>query len=375
VVWPTGAGKSFLSLALTAHLKRRTVVLVNTISLLEQWVKRFKDHAGIEAGVWYGERKDQRLVTISTYQSLYNHVEFIRDCPVVFFDEGDLAVANHWGALVEEASHGNHEYVVLLTATWPQNPEKSLALQSLLPLLHEYHPHELRQVGAIVPIEHVRVEIPLNPTEKQEYDGVSENLDEAVKLLKTNTVRQISAIAYAPITAPEGRERDEAQRRKNMAYNYLRLLSHRRRLLANAEAKFPALHTIIEKHKNEKVLVFSDLLTTLTTAKEYLAPHGIEMRLLTGETPKTERGSLLETWGTEYLVLGAAKVVDRGLDVPDVGVLAIVGSGSSKIQITQRIGRALRPSPGKERATVYVVYCKDTSERRVYDAVRRVTAA
>lgn len=375
VTWATGAGKSVLGMRLVTELKRPCVILVNTIKLLEQWVERLRSFCNIEAGVWYGERKERRLVTISTYQSLYNHVEFIEDASVLIFDEGDLAVANHWGALVEAASRGNHDYVLLLTATWPQDPHKSMALSELLPLIHSYQPSELRRVGAIVPAEPIQVEVSLTERETEHYTNIKEAMEKAEKVLHTNILRDISVIANRPLPPEGDPNREAASVRVDAAWRYIRLITGRRQLLANAENKVPALLPIIQRHAGEKVLVFSDLIVTLERAQSYLERQGVQMRLLTGKTPQGERRTLFEDWGKGYQVLGAAKVVDRGLDVPDVGVLVIIGSGSSRIQITQRVGRALRPSPGKERAYVYVVYCGNTSEKRVYDAVRRVISA
>lgn len=51
-------------------------------------------------------------------------------------------------------------------------------------------------------------------------------------------------------------------------------------------------------------------------------------------------------------VLIATTLADEGLDVPSLGGVILAGGGKSATKAYQRIGRALRPAPGKEKAWV-----------------------
>lgn len=51
-------------------------------------------------------------------------------------------------------------------------------------------------------------------------------------------------------------------------------------------------------------------------------------------------------------VLIATTLADEGLDVPTLGAVILAGGGKSATKAYQRIGRALRPAPGKEKALV-----------------------
>jgi len=62
------------------------------------------------------------------------------------------------------------------------------------------------------------------------------------------------------------------------------------------------------------------------------------------------------------------RVLNEGIDVPDADVAIVVGSSGGEREYVQRIGRLLRPAPGK-RAIVYELVTVGTTEVR--KAVRR----
>jgi superfamily II DNA or RNA helicase len=51
-------------------------------------------------------------------------------------------------------------------------------------------------------------------------------------------------------------------------------------------------------------------------------------------------------------VLIATSLADEGLDLPSLDVLILAGAGKSETRALQRIGRVIRPHPGKKRATI-----------------------
>ena len=59
--------------------------------------------------------------------------------------------------------------------------------------------------------------------------------------------------------------------------------------------------------------------------------------------------------------LVSSRVLNEGLDVPDADVAMIVGGALGEREHVQRIGRLLRPGPGK-RALVYELVTRQTLE-------------
>ena len=94
--------------------------------------------------------------------------------------------------------------------------------------------------------------------------------------------------------------------------------------------------------------------------KKFLIPA------ITHKTDKAERREILKKFRDgEYKAIASSQVLDEGIDVPDASVGVIIsGTGSSR-EFIQRLGRILRPAPGKERAILYELVSAGTSEVRV----------
>src|SRR5438067_2196513 len=72
VVLPTGAGKTVLALMAVAQLQARTLVVVPTLELLEQWRTTLIERLGAPpeaVGQLGGGRRELRPITVATYDS------------------------------------------------------------------------------------------------------------------------------------------------------------------------------------------------------------------------------------------------------------------------------------------------------------------
>ncbi len=78
---------------------------------------------------------------------------------------------------------------------------------------------------------------------------------------------------------------------------------------------------------------------------------GIRAEHLDGDTNETERKAILERFRAgETLILSNCGLIGEGLDVPAIEAVQCVRPTKSLVLWLQQIGRALRPSPGKEHA-------------------------
>ena len=91
----TGAGKTIIcgimSRVWSPH--GRVVVIVPTIDLILQTHYEFKSRVGVDAGIWYGDRKERGDVTIATWQSLDHFPELFNEVICVIVDEVHQAKA------------------------------------------------------------------------------------------------------------------------------------------------------------------------------------------------------------------------------------------------------------------------------------------
>lgn len=74
---------------------------------------------------------------------------------------------------------------------------------------------------------------------------------------------------------------------------------------------------------------------------------------LDGHTAKDERRAMIEALGTGSLeIITNCGIISEGLDVPAVEAVLLVRPTQSLALYLQQVGRALRPSPGKDRALI-----------------------
>jgi len=150
----------------------------------------------------------------------------------------------------------------------------------------------------------------------------------------------------------------------------LRAWRRTRQLVGFTRAKAAAVRALLSRHRDARILVFTaDNAAAYAIAREHL------IMPVTCEIGRQERERALQGFREGKLrALVSARVLNEGIDVPEAEVAIIVGSTQGEREHVQRIGRLLRPSPGK-RATVYELVTLATSEARSATERRRGLAA
>jgi superfamily II DNA or RNA helicase len=106
------------------------------------------------------------------------------------------------------------------------------------------------------------------------------------------------------------------------------------------------------------------LVVTADNAAAYAIAREHWIMPITGEIGRRERERVRSAFREGKLrAMVSARVLNEGIDVPDADVAIIVGGTLGEREHVQRVGRLLRPSPGK-RATVYELVTLATSEAR-----------
>jgi len=348
IVFPTGVGKTDIAAAIINDLRIPTVVIVPTLILVDQWRKALRAW-GIQAGAWTGVVKEPNYVTVSTYQSLYQDPSLIRRFPLIVYDESHMGTAEEFRSLIYEVVQ--HPYAVALTATTPTDVARRDFLVSYLPIIASLTPAEAIAAGHLAPVEVLPVASSLSGSEREEYDKLSQTLASASRRLGTASPTRIAQMVNSvQFSAP--------------ARAFLKALSGRRLLLSNIKSKQDAVLTIVRQNPRQRVLVFSESVPAVEALCESLRMNGVGCHTITGDTESRDRQFVLENWGRTFWVLASVRVLELGFNVPEVGIAVFVASGSGKLKLTQRLGRILRPLPGK-KAVAYVVYGTDTVETRV----------
>ncbi len=135
-------------------------------------------------------------------------------------------------------------------------------------------------------------------------------------------------------------------------------------------AKRSALAILLPRHREDRTLIFTgDNATAYTVARTHLVMP------ITCDIGRAERARALAHFRAGRLrALVSARVLNEGLDVPDAEVGIVVAGRRGEREHVQRVGRLLRPRPGK-RAVIYELVVRGTREERDAAVRRRGLAA
>ncbi|AAL82026.1 DNA repair helicase putative [Pyrococcus furiosus DSM 3638] len=346
IVLPTGAGKTIVALEIIRRLSVSTLVVVPTLALLEQWKERLSIFG--EIGEFSGRKKELKPITVTTYDSAYINAELLGDKFLfLVFDECHHLPSEAYRNIAQMSIA---PYRLGLTAF----PERADNLHELFPeliggIIYEKRPSEL--VGKyLANYEVVRIHVPLTREEREEYRKYYERFKRYVEKrgIQFTSLKDFQRIVLS--TAND-----------NEAFKALRALEQARKIAFNSTKKLEKLREILERHRGEKIIIFTrhnDLVYLIS--RKFLIPA------ITHKTYKAERSEILRKFRKgAYKAIVSSQVLDEGIDVPDASVGVIIsGTGSSR-EFIQRLGRILRPAPGKEKAILYELISSGTSEVRI----------
>ncbi len=345
---PTGAGKTVIAIRAMVELGVPTLVVVPTIDLLEQWERELKTEFDVPIGRFGGGDQRREPITVSTYDSAYLRAEEVGDAfGLVVFDEvhhlGGEGYRDIGRLLAAPARLG-------LTATF-ERPDG--AHETIADLVGErVYALDVDDLAGdhLAPYDIRRIEVELTPEERERYEAEQETFLEYVR---EAGITFSSGDDYRKLVMRSGTE--------PRAREALLAKSAAREIMMNAERKVDRLATILDRHRDDRIIVFTahtDLVYRLS--ERFLIPA------ITAETAAAERRDVLERFreGTYGRVV-AANVLDEGVDVPDASVAVVFSGSGSEREFTQRLGRILRPTDDGERAVLYELVSAETAEERV----------
>jgi len=357
VVLPTGSGKTLLACAALARARVSTLVLVPTCALLEQWRVLLSRAFGGTIGVVGDGTLELASLTVMTFASAWQKLDtFGHRFGMLVVDE-----AHHFAAgLRTEALEMCTAWLRLgLTATPPEPGTVAEArLRGLLgPVVFHRTAAELAGTH-LAPLLQTRHSLDLDPDERRLYERDSAAFLE----LRRHVLRAQPGLDWAGCMRhiarlPSGREVLAAMRRAAAVATLPR-------------AKLALVEALVHEHSADKVLVFA-----ATADDAYRIGHAVLAPVISSETPRLERQAILEAFGRGAVrALVSARVLNEGIDVPEARVAIVAGGSLGQREHVQRIGRVLRPQPGKQ-ALVHELVTLDTVDEARDRARRRPRAA
>ncbi|MEF8785039.1 MAG: DEAD/DEAH box helicase family protein [Haloarculaceae archaeon] len=348
---PTGSGKTVIGIAAMEALDVPTLVVVPTIDLLTQWRDELTREFDCPVGQLGGGEQRVEDVTVATYDSAYLRAAELGDrFGLVVFDEvhhlGGEGYRDIARLLAAPARLG-------LTATFERPDGAHEVVAALLgPLVHRIGVDDLAGEH-LADYDIKRLTVALTDEERAVYERHQSTFTD---YLASSNIQLRSGSDYQELVKRSGTD--------PRARAALLAKQRAREVTMNAERKVERLAEILDRHRTDRVLVF-----TASTDLVYRLSERFLIPAITHETGADERETILQRFrdGTYGRVV-TANVLDEGVDVPacNVGVL-LAGSGSQR-EFTQRLGRILRPKDGEEgagRALLYELVTEDTTEERV----------
>jgi superfamily II DNA or RNA helicase len=350
VALPTGSGKTRLALAAIAATRAATLVLVPTRVLLGQWVSEIAQRLDCPVGCYGdGEHRLERI-TVATFESGYRHMASLGNrFALLILDE-----AHHFGSAMREDAlvMSTAPMRLGLTATAPRDGPATARLNRLVgPVVYELGVADLTG-EYLSEFDIITLTLPLSPAERAAYELDRARFRPVVRLFFHHN--------------PEASWRDfvRAARQSNEGREALEAWQRAQRLLSFTEAKAASVARLLCEHRDTRTLVF-----TADNDAAYAIARAQLVMPITCDISRREREVALAGFRSGALrVLVSARVLNEGIDVPDADVAIIAGGGGSERQHVQRVGRLLRPAPGK-RARVFELVTEETSE--VQQSLRR----
>ena len=319
VVLPCGAGKTLVGAAAMAEASATTLILVTNTVSARQWRHELLARTSLtedEIGEYSGARKEVRPVTIATYQvmttrkkGVYTHLELLdaRDWGLIVYDEVHLLPAPIFRMTADLQTRRR----LGLTATLVREDGREGDVFSLIgPKRYDAPWKDIEAQGYIAPADCVEVRVTLSDSER---------------------------LAYATVEPEE-----------------------RYRFAASTATKNRVVEQLVEKHKDDQVLVIGQYIDQLDELGAKLGAP-----VLKGETTVKERERLFEAFRTGDLsLLVVSKVANFSIDLPEAAVaIQVSGTFGSRQEEAQRLGRVLRPKADGRTARFYAVVARDTVDQ------------
>lgn len=306
IVLPCGAGKTIVGMEIMSLLKTNTLIVTTNITAVHQWIDELIDKTDLDASQiaeYTGENKTIKPVTVATYQILTWRPD--KNGPYPHFS---LFRQNNWGLVIYDEVHMIPAPVFRVAAEL--QAVRRVGLTATLVREDGCEGNVFSLVGP------KRYDVPWKELEKAKWIAKAECIE----------VR---------LGFPENKEIEYA-----VAAN-----REKHRIASENPLKNKIVQELVEKFKDDKILIIGQFLTHLEIIAKLL-----NVPIITGKTKNSERDIIYDDFRSGKIrVLVVSKVANFAIDLPDASVaIQVSGTFGSRQEEAQRLGRILRP---KERTS------------------------
>jgi superfamily II DNA or RNA helicase len=344
------------------NYKFRILFIVPRIVLIEQNVNRLVKY-GLpreSIGTFFGEQKDIREITISTYQSVINRLDLIRNSEMIILDEIHLLseTAKEFSKIFDIINKDPTKAILGLTATIDENDPRYNTIIRTLPPVKRYLIKDAVTDGRLAKPQVVSMPVNFTDAEKKIYEETTAKISYLSRKLGVFDPKRISVFLF------------KGGYNAKLAKSWFENVRKRKELLSSAQNKMLSVVNIVKKHPSEPIMIFSETIESIKKLEKILELNEISSRSIHNKIPANQRKKILEEWGKEYFPLLSVRTLEIGYDIPEVRIAIIISNSSNINQVAQRIGRVIRKTNRKNYALIYVIYIRDSKDNSTLRMVK-----
>jgi superfamily II DNA or RNA helicase len=374
IIYNAGTGKTEIAFECAKKASNATakcyssyfsiLYLVPRIVLINHNLERLLNYGIPEEhiGVYFGERKQIREITISTYNSVINNLDLVRTSDMIIFDEMHLInnTAKTFSKIFDVIVEDHNKAILGLTAAIDKKDSIYNTIMTILPPVKKYTINDAVDEDRLSRPIIIPLKVKLNDKEQKLYDCCSVKINNIC-----HRVRKYDAKSMSLLLTRGGHV-------EGLVKAWFVNVRKRKAVLSCAANKLlAAVDLIRKKHPDERIMVFSETLDSINKLRDRLESKGIKAMVIDSNMNSTERQVILSKWGRDFYPLLSVYTLEIGYDVPEVGIEIILASSSNMNQAIQRIGRVLRRNDGKDMALIYLVYVSDTKDDNILAVIEQ----
>jgi DNA excision repair protein ERCC-3 len=334
VVLPCGAGKTIVGLVTMSDIQRATLILSPNTIAVRQWIQEIIDKTDIPPemiGEYTGDRKEICPITVSTYQILTYRRPNTRgqtnkealEAGEEDFPHFSLFSSYDWGLIIYDEVHLLPAPVFRITA--------EIQARRRLGLTATLVREDGREADVFSLIGPKKYDVPWRELERQGWIATAECHEIRVGMTEDEQLNYAVA--------------DEREKY---------------RIAAECPEKFDVVRFLVERHRDDQVLIIGQYIDQLKVIAEEL-----EAPLLMGKTSNKQREKLYDQFRRgEIKHMVVSKVANFAIDLPDANVaIQVSGTFGSRQEEAQRLGRILRPKTDGGLAYFYSIVTRDTRDQ------------
>ena len=300
-------GKTFTGLAIAGKLGQKTLVVVHTVPLRNQWTREVENVFGFTPGIiGSGKFNISPPIVIGNTQSLYRNIPRVsKEFGTIILDEMHHVSSPTFSKVID-ASYAR--YKIGLSGTIERKDGKHVVFR--------------------------------------DYFG-----NKVIKPPKENYMTPKVHVYRSDIRFMDGAKTPWATKVTELSYNeeYLHSVA--------------MLAAVYAEKNGHKVLVVSDRVHFLQTCAKLAGDSAI---CITGEIPHEDRETLMSkiTTGEANILFGTQAIFSEGISLDDLSCLILGTPVNNEPLLTQLIGRVIRKKEGKKNPVVIDIHLKGNTARR-----------